>query len=326
MRNGWLAVLMLVGLVCSFFEAHASRVGRIDVEGVEVFEAPGRGSTVLEVLPRGSRVAASNFPTEGFYKIRTGSGIVGFVSVDSIVVDEMDSVDPTARPPMNTQSTVDPANPWRGNPSPAAQSDNRNRRHISFIRLRGFGSWTLMTAADINAHLSLAEGLKNAYGIGGEVNFRFTRDLSMVIRAETISNAVVVHEKQVDKSLELLASAFPIMAGLEVTLSDERGFSSYFGVMAGIAVNTMFQSTVLGTSPEPRETQFVSQNFTGLGRLLFAYHVNKTAHLYAEIGYRFLRTEANEPTQFGSFSEIWNKPITLDMSGVNLGAGLALHF
>jgi hypothetical protein len=182
-------------------------------------------------------------------------------------------------------------------------------------------------AAEINNFLSFV-AIKNGYHLGGEVDFRFTRDLAMVVRVEEMVKSVVGWDSVSDEVFQIDATAIPIMVGLEVTLTDESNFSSFFGVMAGVALNTTLKSQLIqGTGGT---TQFLSQNFTGIGRFIAAYHVTKMTHLYAEVGYRYLRTQPQIPSSEGTGKEIWQKsnayvPLTLDMSGVTLSLGLALH-
>ncbi len=183
-------------------------------------------------------------------------------------------------------------------------------------------------ATSVNDYLSFSGGLKNAFVFGGELDFRFTRDLAMVIRVERVSKTIVGRDSSSTATYQLDASSVPVMVGMEVTLSDESDFSSFFGVMAGIGLNTTLSSTYLAANTT---TSFVSQNFTGLGRFLFAYHLNKVTHVFAEVGYRILRSPAMVPTTEDTGNEIWKRggvyqPQTLDMSGAHLAAGLAVHF
>ncbi len=319
----------LVLIVAPASPAHAARPARIDVEGAELFEGPGRGYPVTEKLSRGTQVSASTYPTEGFYKVRTGSGVIGWVSVDSIVVDDLpDPTEPAAQQPLNTPSTADPSNPWRGKAPVANQNEFRNHRYDKFLRLRALIGLDFFSASDVNNYLSFSSGLKNGVSFGGELDFRFTRDLAMVIRVERIAKSIVGRDSATGNSYQLDASAIPVMVGMEVTLSDESNFSSFFGAMAGLGINTTLSSTYISNLST---TSFVSQNFTGLGRFLFAYHVSKVTHVFAEVGYRILRSPSMVPTSEGTGNEIWKRggvyqPQILDMSGAYLGLGVAVHF
>lgn len=323
---GWLGTCLWLVTAAS---AWAARPGRIDVEGAELFEGPGRGYSVLEKLARGTPVAASNYPTEGFYKVRTGSGLVGWVSIDSIVIDDLpDPIEPSKQP-LNTPSTADPSNPWRGKSPTATHADYfRNRRYSHFLRVRALGGLSFFQADELNSFLSFG-GLKNGMHVGGEVNFRFTRDIAMVVRVERMSKEIAGRDSTTDMVFQMDLSAIPIMTGLEITLTEESNFSSYFGIMAGIGLSTSLSSTIVGR--ENATTTFLSHNFTGLGRLLLAYHLTKTTHFFVEAGYRLLRTQPQIPSSTGDGKEIWQRggtfqPLSIDLSGVISSVGVALHF
>lgn len=65
--------------------AVAAQGAWIDGDEVEIRDAPNPSARVLARMKRGSGVAASTIPTLGYHKIRTHSGVLGWVSGASLI-------------------------------------------------------------------------------------------------------------------------------------------------------------------------------------------------------------------------------------------------
>src|SRR5262249_25466693 len=117
----WLALLFLFSLLPA--RAYASRAAVVDVDGSELREGPGTSYKVVDRLSKGAPVAASNEPIEGFYKVRTISGTIGFVAADVLVLQPIPSDDGSASnpPPMPTQMPA-------GGPPPATLANEGDFR------------------------------------------------------------------------------------------------------------------------------------------------------------------------------------------------------
>lgn len=86
--NASLRLLMCLICLFSLFgasELWSAQLGRVDVEDAPVLETPTSDAKVLEKLKKGVALAASDIPTQGYYKVRTPSGIVGWVSSDILI-------------------------------------------------------------------------------------------------------------------------------------------------------------------------------------------------------------------------------------------------
>jgi uncharacterized protein YgiM (DUF1202 family) len=69
--------------------AHAARRAKVDVDNTEMYRGPQKDSEVLTHLKKGQRLTASNYPTEGFYKVRTVDGMIGWVKADTLNLGPM---------------------------------------------------------------------------------------------------------------------------------------------------------------------------------------------------------------------------------------------
>ncbi|MBL7714838.1 MAG: outer membrane beta-barrel protein [Bdellovibrionales bacterium] len=326
---------LFVGILATSI-SFAARTGRIDVDGVDVFNGPGEGYEVIDQLPHDAPVTASNYPTEGYYKIRTSTGRVGWVEADSIKFDnplspgssDYGTSGPAGPGQEQAPLAADPSNPFRGGSPAYKRESSASKRVYSFVRVRALGGGTFFKPADVNDQLSFSE-MNGGFSYGGELGFRFTKDFAVMFRAENLSRNLAAHNPTANKSYNIEYYTFPVMAGVEVTLSEERSFSTSFAVFAGLGVNSTLSSAELSTPSQI--TSYQNTSFAGLGKLNISYHFNKDAHVTAEVGYRFLRTPQLDPGQTDTGGEIWQvnsafRQLSLDFSGVLLGAGITLQF
>ena len=298
--------------------AWAARAGVVDVEGAEVFEGPGKGYRLVDKLHKGAQVAASNIPTEGFLKIRTTTGVVGWVQADALVLGG----EGESAPSPDSQQAVVPG------PASTAQ-DFRSERQRKFIRIKMLGGATLFNAQDVNERLRF-DGIRNGVQYGGEVTFMFTNDLGMVIRVERLIKNLVAEDDPTNKTYQLDAGSFPVMAGVELALAKTPKFVSHFAMMAGLGIQTELRSTGLDFV-DPNVTVFSDYAFTGLVKLSFSWMVFRNIGLFAEGGYRILRSRELLPSPAGNGKEIFEvnhatTAMTLDFSGAVVGGGVTFAF
>ena len=78
--------LLILTLIAFPLSARAARHGKVDVDGTEVLGAPRKSANVLMKLKVGQKVMVSNYPTEGYYKVRTSNGTLGWVKADSLIL------------------------------------------------------------------------------------------------------------------------------------------------------------------------------------------------------------------------------------------------
>jgi uncharacterized protein YgiM (DUF1202 family) len=69
--------------------AFAARTAVVDVDQTEMLRGPQKNSEVLQTLKKGQHVTASNYPTEGYYKVRTVDGTLGWVKANTLELGPM---------------------------------------------------------------------------------------------------------------------------------------------------------------------------------------------------------------------------------------------
>jgi uncharacterized protein YgiM (DUF1202 family) len=82
-------LLVLALSIFSMAPAFAARTAVIDVDQTEMLRGPQKNSEVLQYLKKGQHVTASNYPTEGYYKVRTVDGTLGWVKANTLELGPM---------------------------------------------------------------------------------------------------------------------------------------------------------------------------------------------------------------------------------------------
>lgn len=75
--------------LCSSASAFAARTAVVDVDQTELLRGPQKSSEVLQYLKKGQHVTASNYPTEGYFKVRTVDGTLGWVKANTLELGAM---------------------------------------------------------------------------------------------------------------------------------------------------------------------------------------------------------------------------------------------
>ena len=214
---GALAVGLIAGSGSLLFapSAEAARIGTVDIEGTEMYDGPGRGFRLIDKLPKGVQVATSNLPTEGFFKVRTSSGIVGWVSAESLILS--DSGAGMDMPPPLPQQGLPPPMPGDGPapqpmmPGPASTApDFRSQKQKNFVRVRLLGGVTFFNAQELNDRLNF-DALNTGAHFGGEIGFMFTSDLAMIVRVEHLFKNLVAEDAPTNKTFQFDLTSFPVM-------------------------------------------------------------------------------------------------------------------
>jgi uncharacterized protein YgiM (DUF1202 family) len=74
--------LAFVALPASF--ALGAQRAVVDADNVSLQQGPMKNSPSLRMLKKGTPLDVSNFPTEGFYKVRTADKEIGWVQADAL--------------------------------------------------------------------------------------------------------------------------------------------------------------------------------------------------------------------------------------------------
>jgi uncharacterized protein YgiM (DUF1202 family) len=333
LRLSALAFLFCAVLVLWAHPAFAARPGTVDADNVELREGPGTNYRALDKLPKGTPVAASNQPIDGYYKVRTGAGVIGFVPADALVLqpvptDDAPSGAAQAPPPESQVAPSDVPKPTLSN-----ESAFRNKSTRRFVRLKAIGGYNFFSVSDVNSLLN-ANVLQFGFSAGGEIDFLFTPDLAFIIRVERVFKSVFAQDQKTLKSFSMNLTSYPVMAGLNLALTSDTHWSTHFAVMGGLGLLTDLTAIDLSDTA-PNVTEMTSTTFTGVAAFDLTYSFNKTWSVFAEAGYRYLQTSqiipgtsasANGAGIFESPNTTNFVPVTLNLSGPFIGAGLGVSF
>ena len=101
------------------------------------------------------------------------------------------------------------------------------------------------------------------------------------------------------------------------------------GVLGGLALNTKVTSVALSQT-SPNESTIGDNPFTGIVKGTISWKFKKAFHFFVEGGYRLLRTkEIQGLSDSGNGSTVFGNPfnpVTVDLSGLFTGVGIALSF
>src|SRR5690606_36826345 len=124
--------------------------------------APSEESPTLTILGKGAPVTVSNSPTSGFYKGRIGTGDIGWIAADRIVIYDVSGEEPIE---IGSGSEV----------------FDRSQAGIGprYIRVRGFGGYSFWSLSEFEGALEI-EGLSGAIGYGAEIQLNMGRSSALL--------------------------------------------------------------------------------------------------------------------------------------------------
>lgn len=303
--------LLLLLFSLMVFPAHvafAARGAVVDVDSVELRDGPGPQHKAVETLARGAAVTASNQPIEGYFKVRTASGAIGFVQADMLVLQPLPNTLPDE--------------------AAVRSSAVKARKGPMEVRLKLLGGYNFFSIGDFNELLG-ADVIRFGYSSGGQFELILTPALAVVMRAEYLFKNVTARDRVADKTYDLSVRSLPIMAGVNITLASHSSWSGYFGLMGGLAQLTQLSATSTSEA-EPNVTASSAMGYTGMAKLEFVYALGRNFSIIGEGGYRYLTTAQLTPSLVGNGSSIFQSggvdvPISINLSGpfVGFGAGVA---
>jgi hypothetical protein len=320
--------LLQAGIMIGGQHASAARSAVVDSDKAELREGPGEKFKVVDKLPKGTPLAASNQSIEGYFKVRTASGAIGFVSADALILeapaappDESGTQDLLAPPPKAPGAPPSPP------PSPFSRRERvGSKKHV---RVKVFGGYDFFSVNDVNTLLQ-ATLLQFGFSAGGELSYLVTPNLAIVLRGERIFKSAIARDLKSLQGYQMDVSSLPVMLGAELTLSKTRSFSSHVTVMGGLGLSTKLQATSVD-DVAPNVTTVTAQPITAVGKLDFTYFFDDVWSLFFEGGYRYLKTSQLTPADSPNGSQIFKDPntsafvpVALDLSGPFVGLGLAI--
>lgn len=84
--NKKILIITLVGILESA-ASWSAQTARVDTPETMVYSIPNeKDARVVKVLSKGAPLAVSNVPTEGYFKVRTSDGTVGWVKATDLLL------------------------------------------------------------------------------------------------------------------------------------------------------------------------------------------------------------------------------------------------
>lgn len=84
-------VALGMGLLCLSKTAGAAQLAIVDVDKTPLYEMPNTSSKVQIPLKKGQKLAASTYPLNGYYKVKTGNGLIGWVTSETLILKKPES-------------------------------------------------------------------------------------------------------------------------------------------------------------------------------------------------------------------------------------------
>lgn len=330
--------LMALAFILAFtVPAQAARVATVEGDKVDMRDGPNETAQPVETLDHGLQIAASNVPIQGFYKVRGPDGKIGFVAEDQLSFAASAPGSGTNGKPKDAPSGKD-ADAELDDDLLSAKSTEKSEyleprlpgQFQPVITVRGMGGLALFDAADLNSLLQ-TNNFKNGYYFGGEILFTLARKLSLVGRVEKIAKSFSGIETGTKTLFEFDLASQPLQLGLEYRFDPSPKVFWSFSALGGLALNTSLSAIYLvdGTNTLLTEHAWTALAKTTLGLKLFSGRLT----VFAEAGYRLLKTSALTPTIKGTDSQIFTEPkagtyvpVQIDMGGLMGGLGIGLAF
>jgi hypothetical protein len=322
-RFGLRVVLLFVFSSFLTSSLWAVQIGVIQGDGIQVLSSPEITSSTIESLRNGQKVYSSDQATSGFYKVKTPSGKIGWVSQEALTFEAGGRL----KPQKQRQD--------QGRRKSEEYSDESTGDRID-TRIRAGWNMTMYTLTQLNTDLGITGGsstFKNGTGWSLEGAFASGEKTRFLVRAETISQTVNIAFASTlgTVNADCTASSLPLMAGLEYRLGS--GGSQFEATLAGL-VGAGLSTKVNLVTPElssPNETTFSGTVLpTALVRLQGEYLLGDRFALNGYLGYRYLKLSARSASPTGRLSDL-NADGSADsrefnFSGVALGLGVGLRF
>lgn len=319
--------LFLIPVLLTASWVWAAKPAVVDVDELELMDGPGPRHQVIDKLKKGSSVMSSNLPIDGYFKIRTSGGRVGFVPGDSLVFTDGSTpgIEESGGAPLIKE----------GKEPRVQKKIEKEKETEPVVRFRAFGGGTLFSLDDLHDLFSkgdvVVDALKNGFHYGGEVNYILIPSLYVIIRTERMEKTVYLRDDTTRYMFDLTVSTLPVTTGLGFRLLKGPHLSLNLGLMGGLGFSTQLKSVAMSLT-EPNETVYADTPFAGVARLDGIWHVTRLLGVYVEGGYRFLRSQTMpQPTTVGNGSEIFQvdgsySQIQINLSGLFASAGLTVSF
>ena len=294
--------------------AYAARTAVLN-EPADLYEKPDKKSTVLDKIVKGEPVVASNIPLQGFYKIRTRNGTIGWILEDALALGPMPSPEEIQQ---SQEQAPQPSRRTASEDKARDQPEEKAPKTESF-RLRILGDLNFFSASGVVTNYVLTQ----AFSLGGEISMPVFKDFSVVLRMEKLSSSTPLINAANGDTVQINVGGLPIMGGLEYNLLSGPVMTVHVAAFVGYSLQTELQASDLTNSAV---VDGVSSGFTALGKVDFTLQVSSLISLFAEAGYRLLQSGQMNIPAGNSAGSILASSFVLNLSGPFVGGGVGFSF
>lgn len=327
MRRAALALLWLVAGV-----AQAAQLGQIDADSAKIYRLPQGDAEIVTTVKKGDYLTVSNYPYEGYYKVRTTKGEVGFIDTNDIYVIRDPEV---LRKVLHHNKQAPQIRRDEPQVDLPTKPDREGRLGIKGpIHASLYGGLTLFPWSEFQTATSVTN-YTGSLDFGGEVHFPVSRDFTFGIRMDIMTKGFVIKDSGGSTTHNLSSGAIPLMLGFgwRATPADASSkFRVFVAAMGGVSFNTSFSSQDV-TIASDNVTTYSALGIAALGKVEVAYMLSRALGLKLEGGYRFLRTTgavtASPASASGNtYLQSGGSTITmiLNYSGFEVGGGAVFYF
>ena len=276
-------ILLLIALMLSF-PAFAAQYGKVVVDQANVYEFPQARSKVVGKAMKDEVMVVSNIATEGFYKVRTSTGDLGWVSGNDMFVAKV-LENNTPIPEVSTPATT-PAGPGakaRETPIPTEDTTPSYVEHSRVIFAGGMHSLSYAGTPDGFNGKTLNLGWDGL----AECQFKIAKILFWAVRAEflTATSGPLLMGSGITHDLSY--SSIPVQIGFQISPITARRFRFGMGVYAGAAYSTIGIHQTYTTRTGVDGPDFHSLDPTATANFQMNIGLSDHAGIFFEGAYRY---------------------------------------
>ena len=293
--------------------ALAAQIGKVVSDKASIFEFPQKSARVVGNVRKGMTYPVSNFPTEGFYKLKTASGDYGWISGNDILVEgnpsgsvqkEIDA--PESAPPVEVEKkeTVD-SEFW----------GDRTRIQL------GYGMHALSYGGLSDQFLGTGSlNFGTQYSL--EVQRKFFYLIYWAFRAEVMNADTGIQQKDSTTTQQIKQHGIPLEFGLILHPIHARKFRIGLGAYAGASVGT-YTTVQTISSTANKVIKYNSIDPIGTASVQVTYGLSKAFAIFLDLSFRYhvTGTQAATSVDLGSIPAF-----KINYSGYYGTGGLEVRF
>lgn len=283
------------------FSAQAAQQLTVKVDSASVYQQPNTASGTVDAITGGTVVSASSNPTNGFFKVRSPKGIVGWVSAEDLGQEAPDRVGGSGSE--NTSFRTEAS---------------RFKKQVGRLSLHGgldFFSFSQSTAlSDQGYTVSMGPA------IGGDFLITAASPFVIGVYADYIFKNLLIDitgsSGTTSVSIDTSFHVIPLELLIGAEFPSHGIFRIFFAGFGGYALAGLSATATVGTASTATTASGGGPTFGGQLRL--GIYPHKNFGFFVDGGYRYAKTTL---TVDGSTTEI-----PLDFSGAYASGGISLCF